>query len=109
MPTHQEAANFFKPKKFLGEKKKKNKETKNSLVDKTKLNVSSFTSNSYPPNSFNVDKIKSSSYSYSHKINFLLDTGASCHFVNDASLFTNYQHNKSTIILADNSETISEG
>ena len=52
-PTHQEAANFFKPKeKFVGEKKKKNKGTKNSLVDKTKLDVSSFTSNSYPPNSF---------------------------------------------------------
>ena len=55
-PTHQEAANFFQPKgKFAGEKKKKKqKGTKNSLVDKTKLDISNFTSYSNPLNPLNV-------------------------------------------------------
>ena len=38
-----------------------------------------------------------------------MDTGASSHFVNDASLFIEYTPNSSTILLADNSETTSEG
>ena len=86
-------------KKGKGNKKGKSK------IDKSKLDSNSPI---IPP--FNsINQIKSKPYLLSHKIKFLLDTGASCNFVNDRTLFINFTENKSKILLADNTESESEG
>ena len=48
-------------------------------------------------NNPSLNPIKSNVNYHSHTINFLLDTGASNHFINDKSLFLNFTADKSTI------------
>ena len=72
----------------------------------SKPSVASVATNLFNLNSLNPIK---PNINYSHKINFLLDTGASCHFVNDKSLFIKYKDENSSVILADSSIPTSQG
>ena len=95
----ESAANGIQVQKKWGKKNKK--------IDKksSKPSVASVATNLF---NLNSNPIKSN-VNYSHKINFLLDTGASCHFVRDKSLFIKYKDENSSVILADSSITTSQG
>ena len=76
----------------MKQEEKNRKEKGSSLEPKSSL----FNSK---PNS-----IKQSSYFLSHRTNFMLDSGASDHFIKDKTLLTNFVEEKSFIWLADNSK-----
>ena len=52
---------------------------------------------------------QSSNYSLSHKINFMSDSGATSHFVNDRKLLTKFKEDTEYIKMAVNSETNCDG
>ena len=73
-------------------KEEKNRKEKGSSLEPKSILFSK-------PNS-----IKQFSYFLSHRSNFMLDTGATDHFVNDRKLLSNFIEEKSFIWLADNSK-----
>ena len=93
-PQQEHSANAAWKKKSERKEKVKNKggEEKSS-IDSSKPNLF---------NNFNPNSIKSFS-KYSHKIKFLIDTGATCHIVNKRSYFDKYheQTTKETVTVAN--------
>ena len=55
------------------------------------------------------DSIKTFYYFLSHKSNFMLDSGATSHFVNDRRILANFKEEKDFIQMADNSKTNCDG
>ena len=100
-PPHQEEVSSMKTsgkwKKNKKEKKGKGHSVEGSIIDSSKL---------FNPN---LNSIKTSSYSMfqtrSHRLDFMLDTGATCNFIKDRQLLTDFIEEKSFIWLADNSKT----
>ena len=82
---------------------KMKKEEKNRKEKGSSLEPKSILFNSKP------NSIKQSSYFLSHRTNYMLNSRATSHFVNDRKLLTNFIEDKVSIKLADNSETKSEG
>ncbi len=75
------------------------KEEKNRKENGSSLEPKSILFNSKP------NSIKQSSYFLSHRTNFMLDSGATSHFVSDRKLPTNFKEEKEFIQMADNSKT----
>ena len=82
------------------EKKGKSKSIEESIVDSSKL---------FNPNPNSIKTFNYSPLQRSHKTNFMLDSGATSHFVSEKKLLTNFTKDKIYIKLADNSKTSSEG
>ena len=105
LPPHQEEVSSMKTgekwKKKKKEKKGKGNSVEGSIIDSSKL---------FNPNLNSIKKISNYLFSpKSHKINFMLDSGATSHFINDRAMLTNFIEDKISINLADNSKTNSEG
>ena len=94
-------------KKQGGKGKNKKGKGKSDIVDST---LTPIINPNFKNNKLNSNySIQASNIPRSHKINFMLDSGATTHFVKDSKGLTNFTEDKTSIKLADDSEAISNG